>query len=70
MLQFFPFVIEASRRHPTICSIFFQEPAKTKHPQLHYESKLYMYLHGGGNHPTQFVCFDQNVDILKCLLLF
>ena len=25
----------------------FQEPVKTKHPQLHYESKLYMLLQGG-----------------------
>lgn len=24
-----------------------QEPVKTKHPQLHYESKLYMLLQGG-----------------------
>lgn len=24
-----------------------QEPGKTKHPQLHYESKLYMLLQGG-----------------------
>ncbi|XP_017222333.1 casein kinase 1-like protein 10 isoform X1 [Daucus carota subsp. sativus] len=28
------------------------EPAKTKHPQLHYESKLYMYLHGGAGVPN------------------
>lgn len=25
------------------------EPTKTKHPQLFYESKLYMALQGGGN---------------------
>lgn len=27
--------------------LFPQESAKTKHPQLHYESKLYMLLQGG-----------------------
>lgn len=29
----------------------FQEPVKTKHPQLHYESKLYMLLQGGSKPP-------------------
>ncbi|KAL5059725.1 hypothetical protein RYX36_031329 [Vicia faba] len=29
----------------------FQEPVKTKHPQLHYESKLYMLLQGGTGVP-------------------
>ncbi|KAK1390658.1 Protein kinase domain-containing protein [Heracleum sosnowskyi] len=28
------------------------ESAKTKHPQLHYESKLYMYLQGGAGVPN------------------
>lgn len=59
LLHCFSFgVIEASICKPTIWPIFFQESAKTKHPQLHYESKLYMYLHGGGNHPILFVVFE------------
>lgn len=36
-----------------------QESAKTKHPQLHYESKLYMYLQGGGNNFVIYVAFVQ-----------
>jgi serine/threonine protein kinase len=28
------------------------EPAKTKHPQLHYESKIYMLLQGGTGIPS------------------
>jgi serine/threonine protein kinase len=28
------------------------EPAKTKHPQLHYESKIYMLLQGGSKFTT------------------
>lgn len=34
-----------------ILSLFPQESVKTKHPQLHYESKLYMLLQGGSKFP-------------------
>lgn len=36
-----------------------QESIKTKHPQLHYESKLYMLLQGGSEymHFVKFECF-------------
>lgn len=33
-----------------------QEPVKTKHPQLHYESKVYMLLQGGSKWIV-FICF-------------
>ncbi|KAE9585529.1 putative non-specific serine/threonine protein kinase [Lupinus albus] len=33
------------------------EPVKTKHPQLHYESKLYMLLQGGSQLSLLFVAF-------------
>ena len=29
--------------------MYFQESVKTKHPQLHYESKIYSILQGGSN---------------------
>ncbi|GJN20855.1 hypothetical protein PR202_gb08284 [Eleusine coracana subsp. coracana] len=32
-------------------ALIFQEPVKTKHPQLHYESKVYMLLQGGNGIP-------------------
>lgn len=32
---------------------FFQEPVKTKHPQLQFESKIYMLLQGGSK-PSKF----------------
>ena len=35
-----------------IC-VFVQEPARARHPQLHYESKLYMLLQGG----SEFLSF-------------
>ncbi|GAU25807.1 hypothetical protein TSUD_30720 [Trifolium subterraneum] len=31
--------------------ILYSEPVKTKHPQLHYESKLYLLLQGGTGIP-------------------
>lgn len=31
--------------------IFWQEPVRTKHPQLLYETKLYRILQGGGKFP-------------------
>ncbi|KAF1866790.1 hypothetical protein Lal_00018175 [Lupinus albus] len=34
-----------------IVGAVLQEPVKTKHPQLHYESKLYMLLQGGTGIP-------------------
>lgn len=33
------------------CEFFFQEPVKTKHPQLQFESKIYMLLQGGSKPP-------------------
>jgi casein kinase 1, epsilon len=35
----------------TVLSKIFQESVKTRHPQLHYESKLYMILQGGTGIP-------------------
>lgn len=34
-----------------------QEPVKTKHPQLHYESKVYMLLQGGSKWIIISICF-------------
>ena len=31
-----------------LIGIFWQEPVRTKHPQLLYETKLYRILQGGG----------------------
>ena len=30
--------------------MFYQESVKSRHPQLHYESKLYMLLQGGSKY--------------------
>ena len=34
--------------HNRIVTLFLQEPVRTKHPQLLYETKLYRILQGGG----------------------
>ncbi|TXG74986.1 hypothetical protein ES332_1Z025000v1 [Gossypium tomentosum] len=38
------------------------ESAKTKHPQLHYESKLYMLLQGGSK--SMFVLHSPNLTMV------
>jgi hypothetical protein len=38
--------------------VFGQENVKTKHPQLHYESKLYMLLQGGSKLMPQSLCIQ------------
>ena len=35
---------------------FCQEPVRTKHPQLLYETKLYRILQGGGKSPLRQLC--------------
>lgn len=40
-------IFYAAYSWPSLPPKNFQEPVKSKHPQLHYESKLYMLLQGG-----------------------
>jgi hypothetical protein len=39
-----------SQPHFSFITCFYQESVKSRHPQLHYESKLYMLPQGGSKH--------------------
>jgi len=45
-----PFSIRTCYLIVFIHLMFYQESVKSRHPQLHYESKLYMLLQGGSKY--------------------
>jgi len=56
-----------------ILSLFSQESVKTKHPQLHYESKLYMLLQGGSKFPflvlLSIVSWYEGISVIKSIFV-
>lgn len=58
-----------SRSH-LFLGLICQEPVKTKHPQLHYESKVYMLLQGGSKWILiyMFICSNPCSHLLVAYL--